>query len=153
MKWIHALLLGALAVVFLPRQLLAQNEFEPRVFMVDVHPNLKFGGLSADERVPMFDRPVEIPGARLSAGPYIFRLVAPSFLQVSDASRVKIYATFFVIPIYRREFDDNGPNRIKFQESEEDDSVRLIAWYTADGNGYEFPYQKPKRKSLDRRER
>jgi hypothetical protein len=152
-KLLHALLIGALAVVFLPRPVLAQDGFEPREFTVDVHPNLKFAGLSAGERVLMFDRPVQIPGVRLSAGPYIFRMVAPSLLQVSDASRQKIYATFFVIPTYRREGNATGMDRMKFQETGDDESLRIVAWYTSDGNGYEFPYQKPKRKSLDRRER
>jgi len=152
-KLLHALLIAALIVVFLPRPVLAQDEFEPREFTVDVHPNLKFAGLSAGERVLMFDRPVLIPGARLSAGPYIFRMVAPSLLQVSDASRAKVYATFFVIPIYRRDGTSNGLDQIKFQETGDDESLRIVAWYTADGNGFEFPYQKPKRKSLDRRER
>jgi hypothetical protein len=152
MKWLHALLIAALAVVFLPRPVLAQNDFEPREFTVNVVPNLKFPGLTAGERVLMFDRPVQIPGARLSAGPYIFRMVAPSLLQVADTSRQRIYATFFVIPVYRRELDDNGMDRIKFQESGEDESLRIVAWYTAGGSGYEFPYSKEKRRP-DRRER
>jgi len=150
-KLIHALLFGALAVVFLPRPVLAQDEFETREFMVDVHPNLKFPGLSAGERVLMFDRPVQIPGARLSAGPYIFRMMAPGLLQVADTSRQKIYATFFVIPVYRRDGNDNGLDRIKFQDTGDDESLRIVAWYTADGNGYEFPYKKEKRRSADRR--
>ena len=150
-KLIHALLIGALAFVFLPRPVLAQDEFETREFMVDVHPNLKFPGLSAGERVLMFDRPVQIPGARLSAGPYIFRMMAPGLLQVADTSRQKIYATFFVIPVYRRDGNDNGLDRIKFQDTGDDESLRIVAWYTADGNGYEFPYKKEKRRSADRR--
>jgi hypothetical protein len=150
-KLLHTLLIGALAVVLLPRPALAQNEFEPREFMVDVHPNLTFAGLSAGERVLMFDRPVQIPGARLSAGPYIFRMVSPGLLQVADTSRQKIYATFFVIPIYRRDGNDNGLDHIKFQETGDDESLRIVAWYTADGNGYEFPYKKEKRRSVDRR--
>jgi len=152
-KLLHALLIGALIFVFLPRPVLAQDEFEAREFTVDVHPGLKFAGLSAGERVLMFDRPVQIPGARLSAGPYIFRMVAPGLLQVSDASRLKIYATLFVIPTYRRDRNDNGLDQIKFQETGDDESLRIVAWYTADGNGFEFPYRKEKRKSLDRRER
>jgi hypothetical protein len=152
-KWIHALLIVAVVIIFLPPPVLAQGEFEPREFTVDVHPNLRFSNLSAGERVLMFDRPVEIPGARLSAGPYIFSMVAPGLLRVSDTSRQKIYATFFVIPTYRRDRSDNGMDQIKFQDSGEDESLRIVAWYTADGNGYEFPYQKPKRKSVDRRER
>jgi hypothetical protein len=152
-KLLHALLIGALIVVFLPRPVLAQDEFESREFLVDVHPNLRIPGLSAGERVLMFDRPVQIPGARLSAGPYIFRMVSPGLLQVADTSRQKIYATFFVIPTYRNDRNDSGLDRIKFQNTGEDESLRIVAWYTPDGNGYEFPYQKPKRKSLDRRER
>jgi hypothetical protein len=153
MKWLHALLISLIAVVSSPRAVIAQTEWEPREFTVDVKPTLKFPSLSAGERVLMFDRPVQIPGARLSAGPYIFRMVAPSLLQVSDTTRAKVYATFFVIPVYRREIDDNGLDRIKFQETGEDESLRIVAWYTAGGSGYEFPYQKPKRKSPDRRER
>jgi hypothetical protein len=152
-KWTHALLIAALFVVSSPGPLAAQAEWEPREFTVDVAPTLKFPNLSAAERVLMFDRPVQIPGARLSAGPYIFRMVAPSLLQVADTSRQKIYATFFVIPAYRREGNDSGMDRIKFQDTGEDESLRIVAWYTADGNGYEFPYKKEKRKSLDRRER
>jgi hypothetical protein len=144
------LLIGAL-VFASPRPLVAQNDFEAREFMVDVHPTLRFPGLSAGERVLMFDRPVQIPGARLSAGPYIFRMVAPSLLQVSDASRAKVYATFFVIPIYRNESSQIGLDRIKFQDSGEGESLRIVAWYTSDGTGYEFPYKKEKRRSPDRR--
>ena len=151
MKLLHALLIVALIDVFLPRLVLAQDEFGSREFTVDIHPNLKFSGLSAGERVLMFDRPVQIPGARLSAGPYIFRMVAPSLLQVSDASRLKVYATFFVIPIYRREGTGSGLDQIKFQETGDDESLRITALYTADGNGYEFPYKKEKRRSADRR--
>jgi hypothetical protein len=151
-KPVHALLIGALAVVFLPQPVLAEEGFEPREFMVDVHPNLKFSGLSADERVLVFDRPVQIPGARLSAGAYIFRMVAPSFLQVIDASRRKVYATFIVIPIYTREGNNNGLDRVAFQDTGEDESLRIVAWYHADGNGFKFKYPKPKGKPLDRRE-
>ena len=149
----HALLIGALLFISSPRPIAAQADWEAREFLVDIHPSLKFPGLSAGERVLMFDRPVQIPGARLVAGPYIFRMVSPGLLQVADTSRQKIYATFFVIPVYRRDGTNNGLDQIKFQETGDDESLRIIAWYTPDGNGFEFPYQKPTRKSLDRRER
>jgi hypothetical protein len=152
-KLLHALLIGALVLIASPNRLVAQDEFESREFTVDVAPTLKFPGLSSSEHVLKFDRPVQIPGARLSAGPYIFRMMAPGLLQVADTSRQKIYATFFVIPTYRRDGNDDGMDRIKFQETGDDESLRIVAWYTSGGNGYEFPYQKPKRKSLDRRER
>ena len=151
MKLHHALLISALFFISSPRPIAAQADWEPREFLVDVHPNLRFPGLSAGERVFMFDRPVQIPGARLVAGPYIFRMVAPQLLQVADTSRQKIYATFFVIPIYRRDRNDNGLDQIKFQDAG-DDELRILAMYTNDGSGYEFPYKKEKRK-VDRRER
>jgi hypothetical protein len=145
-KWIHALLIAALFVVSSPGPLAAQAGWEPREFTVDVAPTLKFPGLSAGERVLMFDRPVLIPGARLSAGPYIFRMLTPQLLQVSDASRVQVYATFFVIPIYRNGSRDSGLEQIKFQETGDDESLRIVAWYPSGGNGYEFPYKKEKRR-------
>ena len=153
MKLHHALLIGVVAVVLSPGLLAAQAEWEPREFMVDVAPTLKFPGLSAGERVLMFDRPVQIPGARLSAGPYIFRMVSPGLLQVADTTRAKIYATFFVIPIYRRDGRDNGLDQIKFQETGDDESLRIVALYTSDGAGYEFPYKKEKRRPERRIER
>jgi len=124
---------------------------KPREFVVDVAPNLKPIGLSPSERVLMFDKPVQIPGARLSAGPYIFKLLAPSLLMVMDTTRARVYATFFVIPVSGRDYDDNGLERIKFQQIAEDESPRIVAWYTSGGTGYEFPYQKPKRRTPDRR--
>ncbi len=119
--------------------------------MVDVAPNLKPMGLSPSERMLMFDRPVQIPGARLSAGPYIFSLVAPSLLRVTDVTRARVYATFFVIPVSRRDENSNGLERIKFQQLPEDSPPRIVAWYTQGGTGYEFTYPKPKRQSPDRR--
>jgi len=99
----------------------------------------------------MFDQPVQIPGARLSAGPYIFSLVAPSLLRVTDVTRERVYATFFVIPVSGRDYTDNGLERIKFQQLPEDSPPRIVAWYTSGGTGYEFHYEKPKRRSPDRR--
>jgi hypothetical protein len=150
-RTLHALLIGALAVVSLPKPVVAQAELEPREFVVDVAPNLKPMGLSPTERVLMFDKPVQIPGARLSAGPYIFSLVAPSLLRVTDTTRARIYATFFVIPVSRVDADYNGQERIKFQQLFDDSPPRIVAWYMPGGTGYEFTYPKPKRQSPDRR--
>jgi hypothetical protein len=150
-RTLHALLIGALAVVSSPKPVVAQAEGEAREFVVSVVPNLPPSGLSASERVLKFDRPVQIPGARLSAGPYIFNMVAPSLLRVTDVTRERVYATFFVIPVSGREYNDNGMERIKFQQLPEDSPPRIVAWYTSAGTGYEFRYEKPKRRSADKR--
>jgi hypothetical protein len=143
--------MAALAVVSVPKAVVAQADGEAREFVVDVHPNLKPIGLGQSERVLMFDRQVQIPGARLSAGPYIFSMVAPSLLRVTDVTRERVYATFFVIPVSGRDYTDNGLERIKFQQLPEDSPPRIVAWYTSGGTGYEFTYPKPKRQSPDRR--
>ena len=101
------------------------------------------------ERMLAFDRPVQVPGAKLFPGAYIFRMLTPSLIQVTDPTRAKVYTTFFVIPVYRRA-DDDGQERVKFQQAG-DEALRMVAWFIPGQTGYEFPYQKPKRPSADRR--
>jgi hypothetical protein len=149
---IHALLIVVAAIVVASQgRAFAQADWEQQEFIAVVHPGaLKAsGGLSTGERMLAFDRPVQIPGAKLFPGAYIFRMVTPGLLQVTDPTRAKVYTTFFVIPIYRRE-DDDGLERVKFQQAG-DEPLRMVAWFIPGQTGYEFPYQKPKKPSVDRR--
>jgi hypothetical protein len=149
----HALLIAVavVAIVTSPARTFAQDDYESREFISIVHPGaLKAsGGLSTGERMLAFDRPVQVPGAKLFPGAYIFRMATPSLVQVMDPTRAKIYTTFFVIPLYRRD-DDDGQERIKFQQAG-DESPRIVAWLIPGQTGYEFAYQKQKRQSPDRR--
>jgi hypothetical protein len=148
---LHALLIVVAAIVTSSASAFAQADLEQQEFIAIVHPGpLKAsGGLSAGERMLAFDRPVQVPGARLFPGAYIFRMLTPSLVQVTDPTRAKVYTSFFVIPIYRRG-DDDGLERIKFQQAG-DEALRMVAWFIPGQTGYEFPYQKEKRPSVDRR--
>jgi hypothetical protein len=145
----HALLIASLAVASTGR-VIAQSDWEPLEFVAYVQHNAKASGsLSENEHLLIFDRPVQIPGAKLSAGAYIFNFVMPSLIRVSDDTRARVYSTFFVIPVYRPA-DDDGRERMKFQQAG-DESPRIMEWHIPGRTGYEFRYEKPKRSSVDRR--
>jgi hypothetical protein len=91
---------------------------------------------------------VQIPGASLAPGSYIFRLITPSLVQVTSPTRSKVYATFFAL-------NDSGDGdtrreRIKFTQYPGDDLPRIVGWYFSGGTGFEFVYPKPKRKPAER---
>ncbi len=116
-------LIVALAFAGLTRGATAQTE----TFLVYVSQTLKHSGLSPGEHVLSFSTPVEIPGARLPAGPYIFRLLGERLVQVQSVTRSKVYATFFTIPSYGT--GDESRERIKFELTGEDALPRIKAWY------------------------
>src|SRR5262249_47374246 len=96
--------------------------------------------------------PVEVPGANLVPGTYLFRLVARTVIQVMSADRSRVYTSFFTLRA-DGEGDSGGRERIKFQRFEDDGPLRLVAGYPADSPGFEFQYAKSKRGPVDRRER
>jgi hypothetical protein len=145
MKLMGVVLIITVAVVGLSRGATAQTE----TFLVYVSQTLKHPGLSPGEHVLSFSTPIEIPGARLPAGPYIFRLLGERLVQVQSVTRSKVYATFFTIPSYGT--GDESRERIKFALTGEEDGLpRIVAWYLPWSTGHEFLYPKPKRKPVER---
>jgi hypothetical protein len=134
----------------LSRGATAQTETSSRTLLVYVAPTLKGSALSPGEHVLSFNIPVEIPGARLPAGPYIFRVLGPRIVQVQSVTRTKVYATFFTIPASGS--GDESRERIKFELIEEDAPPRIVAWYLPWSEGHQFLYPKPKRKPPEREE-
>jgi hypothetical protein len=151
MKLNGAVLVVALAFAVLTRGATAQTETPSRTILVYVSQTLKHPGLSAGEHVLSFSTPVEIPGARLPAGPYIFRLMGERIVQVQSVTRSRVYATFFTIPSYGT--GDESRERVKFELAGEDGLPRIVAWYLPWSTGHEFLYPKPKRKPVEREER
>jgi hypothetical protein len=143
-----AVLAVALALSGLTSGATAQTDRSSETFVVYVSQTLKHPGLSPGEHVLSFSTPVEIPGARLPAGPYIFRFVGERILQVQSVTRSKIYATFFTIPSYGT--GDESRERVKFAVTGEDALPRIVAWYLPWSTGHEFLYPKPKRKPVER---
>src|SRR5579859_3624575 len=58
---------------------------------------------SSSDHFLAFSGPVGLPGVSLGPGTYIFRLVAPSVMQVLNEDRSMAYAMFFTIPTERSE--------------------------------------------------
>jgi hypothetical protein len=148
MKLNGAVLVVALAFTGLTRGVTAQTETSSRTFLVYVAPTLKHSALSPAEHILSFSTPIEIPGARLPAGPYIFRLMGERIVQVQSVTRSRVYATFFTIPSYGT--GDESRERIKFELTGEDGLPRIVAWYLPWSTGHEFLYPKPKRKPVER---
>jgi hypothetical protein len=147
----RAVLAIALVYVGFSRGATAQTDMSSRTLLVYVAQTLKGSALSPGEHVLSFNIPVEIPGAQLPAGPYIFRLLGPRIVQVQSVTRSKVYATFFTIEASGT--GDESRERIKFQFTSEDAPPRIVAWYLPWSTGHEFLYSKPKRKPVEPEER
>jgi len=144
------LIVWALAPPVAAQREIAAQEIPSRTFLVNVAPAPpRFAG-GPGERFFTFATAVEVPGASLVPGTYLFKLVATSVLQVMSADRSKAYAAFFTI---RTDGDGvTSRERFKFQDFDDGRPLRIVAWYPADSPGYEFQYPKSKR-TVDRRER
>ena len=143
MKSRYIILIASLAIFGSSRSVPAQTESPSQTMLVYVAPivNEHFS-LSPSEHVLRFSIPVQIPGVALPAGPYIFRLLAPSVVQVMSATRSKVYATLMTIPASG--IGDTGRERVKLEFNPEDDLPRLAGWYLPGATGYEFLYPKQK---------
>src|SRR5712691_2887248 len=66
-----------------------------------------------------FSGPVEIPGATLPAGKYLFHLADPTsgrqVLQVQSADGKKVYSMFFSMPVQRPQPPDEA--EVRFMET------------------------------------
>jgi hypothetical protein len=100
--------------------------------------------------VVTFSQPVEIPGAILPAGTYMFKLydsfMDRKIVQVFNADGSHVIATILTINDYRLNVTDQTV--MKFRERPADQPVALRAWFfPGDNFGYEFVY--PKRRAVE----
>jgi hypothetical protein len=99
------------------------------------------------------DQPIEIPGAVLPAGTYIFRLVdSPSdrhIVQVSNEREDHVFATVIAIPNYRLE--PTGKTVLSFYEVPAGQPQPVHAWfYPGDNFGQEFVYPNERTLSISK---
>jgi len=92
-----------------------------------------------------FSGPVQIPGATLPAGTYMFQLAAPDtarhVIMVSSKDGSKIYGMFMTIPNDRLDTPDE--NVVMFSETPAGTPQAVQAWwYPGDRIGEEFIYPK-----------
>jgi len=97
-----------------------------------------------------FSQPVEVPGAILPAGQYVFKLADSlsdrHIVQIFNAEEDQIYATILAIPHYRMEPADETV--ILFEERRADQPQAIHAWfYPGQVIGQEFVY--PKSRALE----
>jgi hypothetical protein len=89
----------------------------------------------ADERdqrtMITFSGPVEIPGAVLPPGTYVFRLLDSTanrhIVQIVDQDQKHVYATVFSVPDYRLEPTDHTV--IQFKEGPSGSPAAIKAWF------------------------
>ena len=149
MRLQRLLLVGGLALFGLIRPVVAKAQSPSRAFLVYVTESAEHVNLGPGEHLLIFRFPILIPGASLEPGPYIFRQLRPSIIQVLAANRSTIYATFITISGSSGDGDDDK-ERIRFEQSPGDEAPRMTGWYLPGRIGYEFLYPKPKRKPAER---
>jgi len=141
MRSTHLLLAGGIGVLLSSTSPAARtHESSERLVYVEPAAALPFA-LSPFDHVLTFTIPVQIPGASLPPGSYIFRFVRPSMLQVMTAMKTRVYATFFTIRAEGDGFGDPDRERMKLAYVE-DGPPRIVAWYLPASTGYEFVYPK-----------
>jgi LPXTG-motif cell wall-anchored protein len=98
-----------------------------------------------------FNEPVQVPGATLPAGTYVFKLADSegdrTIVQVFNADQTKLITTILAIPDYRMK----TPSKtiISFDERPSGQPEALRAWfYPGDNSGVEFVYPKQKATEL-----
>src|SRR5262245_46823127 len=90
-----------------------------------------------------FSGPVEIPGATLPAGKYLFHLADPNsgrqVLQVQSADGKKVYGMFFSMPAQRPTAPDEA--EVRFMETASGSpAVISTLWYAGERTGRELIY-------------
>lgn len=92
-----------------------------------------------------FSGPVQVPGATLPAGTYMFKLADPDTgrraIQIWDEKGTKLYTTLLSIPDQMFEAKDDP--YVSFTERPSGEPAAIRAWfYPGERTGYEFVYPK-----------
>jgi LPXTG-motif cell wall-anchored protein len=92
-----------------------------------------------------FSGPVEIPGATLPAGKYLFHLADPNsgrqVLQVQSADGKKVFGMFFGVPVERTQASDDPEVRFLEAPAGVPPAIATV-WYAGEKMGRELIYPK-----------
>ena len=96
-----------------------------------------------DRIVVSFDAPVQVPGAELEAGSYLFQLAdvrsTQQVVQIWDEDRQQLFVTAMAVPIARR--DATGDVVVKFASTPQGDPPAVKSWFRpGDLRGHQFIY-------------
>lgn len=103
---------------------------------------------SADERNKMtimtFSGDVQVPGATLPAGTYVFQLVDSDYrhiVRIFNADQTKLITTIMAIPDYQVNISEETV--VNFEEGRSDEPAAIESWfYPGDSTGQHFVYPK-----------
>lgn len=109
-----------------------------------------------DRTIVTFSSPVQVPGATLQPGTYVFKVLESAadrvVVQISDEREKHVFATTIATPNYnmtpqaRREDPLSptvGKTLFTFTETQEGQPQQIRTWYyPAQGYGFEFVYPK-----------
>jgi len=90
-----------------------------------------------------FTQPVEVPGAALPAGTYVFKLLDSmsdrNIVLIFDKDQKELFATIMAVPDYR--VQPTGDTKVYFEERAAGAPEAIKAWfYPGDTYGEEFVY-------------
>lgn len=110
---------------------------EPVEYKVTVKGEVVKGSLN--DHFVTFSAPVQLPEVSLPAGTYIFSLVAPSVVQVTNVDRSQHYALVFTAPVHRPDATDEF--EMTFVSADATAPRRLDKWFLPNQSlGFEFLY-------------
>jgi len=96
-------------------------------------------GSSSVAAILTFSRPVQVPRATLPAGTYLFTMISPSVMRVTNESGTRTYATFNTVPTGRSR-DIDRP-QLRFERATAGGPFRLIGVYLeGSSTGYQPLY-------------
>jgi hypothetical protein len=94
---------------------------------------------SPNDHFVTFSGPVQLPDVTLAAGTYVFSIVAPSVVQVSNIDRTEHYALFFTAPTLRPEATEDY--QMTLEATIDTAPRRVTNWYLPNQTrGLEFLY-------------
>ena len=99
---------------------------------------------SASDHFLTFNGPFQIPDVTLPAGTYVFTIVAPSVVRVSNLDRSQHYAMFFTMPVAQVEAGDQY--EVVLTRTADESPQRIAKWFLPNQSaGFEFLYPKTER--------
>lgn len=122
MKQIGIVLVASLTLLAWSGFASAQTPQKPLEFKVTVMAE-PVVGTPADHFLT-FSGPIEIPEVGLAPGTYVFRMVAPSVVQVLSKDKKTVYAMFFTAPTWRPKAEEGYV--AAFVRTRDDAPLRMI---------------------------
>ena len=138
-----SLVLGALTLGLAPAA--GAQTAKPAKYYVDVKGHIA-PVTGSMEATLTFDKPVQIPKAVLPAGTYVFRLITPTTMRVTDEEGSKVFATFTTMSASRT--SETMRAQLRFEDTGAGQPPRLIGVFP-DGttSGYQPLYSKKERQA------